>query len=170
MTTLLLILLLFTQTTQSEAQWRQATESELSKIVPERAPVEKERIETEFRTASAIIDKKGRYVSGVVMITAGYSAEGKYSHFFENQVPLRMGDLHLPAGKHVFGYQRIENDQLRVMFYTAETGKLVGAVTAKVKKKAGPIRSFLITPPTRETEGIIQIGRFYFDYRTENSK
>ena len=64
------------------ARWRVASETELKKIIPARAPVIKENIETEFRTASGITDGRGKFIAGVVMITAGYSAEGKYSHFF----------------------------------------------------------------------------------------
>jgi len=70
-------------------RWRTATKQELRKLIPARAPVIKENIETEFRTASGVFDGQGKYVAGVVMITAGYSAEGKYSHFFITQVPLQ---------------------------------------------------------------------------------
>ena len=61
--------------------WRSATEAELREVIPARAPVEKERIETEFRTASAITDGSGRFVAGVVLITAGYAAEGNIPTF-----------------------------------------------------------------------------------------
>ena len=64
------------------AGWRAASEPELRKVIPARAPVIKENIETEFRTASGVTDGQGKFIAGVVMITAGYSAEGKYSHFF----------------------------------------------------------------------------------------
>jgi hypothetical protein len=55
------------------ARWRAATEQELRRLIPARAPVIKENIETEFRTASGVTDGKGRFIAGVVMITAGYS-------------------------------------------------------------------------------------------------
>ncbi len=58
------------------ARWRAAGEQELRKVLPARAPVIKENIETEFRTASGVTDGRGRFIAGVVMITAGYSAEG----------------------------------------------------------------------------------------------
>ena len=90
------------------ARWRTVTQQELRKLIPARAPVVKENIETEFRTASGVTDGKGKFIAGVVMITAGYSAEGKYSHFFITQVPLKLGDLSLPPGEYVFGYQRSE--------------------------------------------------------------
>src|SRR5579875_1800364 len=113
----------------AEAHWRAARESELRQIIPARAPVEKEHIETEFRTASGITNGKGEFVAGVVLITAGYSAEGKYSHFFLTQVPLRVGDLELKPGDYVFGWQKNE-DSLSVHFYEAQSGKPVGAVEA----------------------------------------
>src|SRR5262245_60444568 len=82
------------------SRWRTATTQELKKLIPARAPVVKENIETEFRTASGVTDGKGKFIAGVVMITAGYSAEGKYSHFFITQVPLKLGDLPLAAGRY----------------------------------------------------------------------
>src|SRR5918999_4905075 len=79
----------------SSARWRAANESELRRIIPARASVIAENIETEFRTASGVTDGKDRFIAGVVMITAGYSAEGKYSHFLVTQVPLRVGNFQL---------------------------------------------------------------------------
>ena len=32
-----------------------------------------------MRTASGIVDERGHYIAGVVLLTAGYSADGKYS-------------------------------------------------------------------------------------------
>ena len=61
--------------------WRAATEDELKSLLPVRAVVEKEHIQTEMRTASGITDGHGKFVAGVVLITAGYSADGKYSHY-----------------------------------------------------------------------------------------
>jgi hypothetical protein len=121
------------------AVWRAATESELHEIIPARAPVEKERIETEFRTASAVTDGKGRYIAGVVLITAGYSAEGKYSNFFLAQVPIKIRGVSLKPGEYVFGW-RHNGDSLAVKFYEAETGK-----------------------PLAE-KALIQIGRFALPY------
>ncbi len=67
-------------------------------MIPARAPVISERIETEFRTASGITDGKGHSIAGVVLITAGYSADGKYSHYFVSQVPLKVRRLPASAG------------------------------------------------------------------------
>src|ERR687886_424517 len=89
----------------SRARWRAATQEELRRVIPARAPVIKENIETEFRTASGVTDGRGRFIAGVVMITAGYSAEGKYSHFFITQAPLRIGGFDLPAGQYVLGHE-----------------------------------------------------------------
>ena len=43
------------------AGWRIASEPELRKIIPARAPVIKENIETEFRTASGVTDGQGKF-------------------------------------------------------------------------------------------------------------
>jgi hypothetical protein len=148
------------------ARWRTATSDELRRVIPARAPVIKENIETEFRTASGVVDGRGRYIAGVVMITAGYSAEGKYSHFFLTQVPLRVGELELAAGQYVFGYARASDDSIRVSFYRAATGEHVGDAEARrsTRKGAG-VRSLLINPPAAAGRANIQIGRFLLEYR-----
>lgn len=142
--------------------WRSATESELKAIIPARAPVEKERIETEFRTASGITDGKGKFVAGVVLITAGYSAEGKYSHFFLTQVPITLKNLSLKPGEYVFGWRK-DSDSLAVSFYEAQTGKYLGRVEAARVSRVGRIESFEIQPPSEKP--LILIGRFGFPYK-----
>lgn len=142
--------------------WRSATESELHDVIPARAPVEKERIETEFRTASAITDGAKHFVGGVVLITAGYAAEGKYSNFFLSQVPIKVGDLPLPAGTYVFGWKRNGDDALAVSFYEAASGKPLGIVSASRTSRVGKIESFHISPPGEKAA--IQIGRFAMPY------
>jgi hypothetical protein len=141
--------------------WRPATEAELKEIIPARAPVEKERIETEFRTASGITDGKA-HVYGVVLITAGYSADGKYSHFFVTEVPLRVGTLTLKPGNYVFGWQK-NTDSLSVKFYEAPSGKYLGAVEAPRNSRIGKIESFHIFAPSERSA--VQIGRFAFPYK-----
>jgi hypothetical protein len=145
------------------ARWRAATEQELRKVLPARAPVIKENIETEFRTASGVTDGRGRFIAGVVMITAGYSAEGLYSHYFITQAPLRLGNLSLPPGQYVFGYKRAGDDFIRISFYRASSGEQVGEVDAH-RGKGSLVRSLLISPPT-SGRGQIRIGRFSLDYR-----
>ncbi len=88
--------------------WRTATDAELKALLLARAPVEKERIETELRNGSGITNGHGKFVAGVVLITGGYSAEGKYSHFFVTEVPLQIGDNTLPPGNYVLGWERGE--------------------------------------------------------------
>ena len=124
----------------------------------------KENIETEFRTASGVTDSRGKFIAGVVMITAGYSAEGKYSHFFITQAPLRIGSLLLQPGEYVFGYQRINNDAIRVSFYRASSGESTGTVEAHVNRKSSLVRSLLISPPV-DGRAPIQVGRFSFEYK-----
>lgn len=144
--------------------WRPATESELRSVIPARAPVEKERIETEFRTASGITNGKGKFVAGVVLITAGYSAEGKYSHFFITQAPIKLRSLSLKPGEYVFGWRKGE-DSLDVSFYEAQTGKFLGRVEATRVSRVGRIESFQILPPSDKR--LIMIGRFGFPYKLE---
>lgn len=146
------------------SRWRTATSQELKKLLPARAPVVKENIETEFRTASGVTDGKGKFIAGVVMITAGYSAEGKYSHFFVTQATMQLGDITLQPGEYVFGYQRSGNDVISVSFYRASSGDAVGNVEAHVNRKRNLVTSLLITPPVN-SKGTIQVGRFIFDYK-----
>ncbi|MDT5293719.1 MAG: hypothetical protein QOJ76_599 [Acidobacteriota bacterium] len=144
-------------------RWRAAGEQELRRLLPARAHVIKENIETEFRTASGATDGRGKFIAGVVMITAGYSAEGKYSHFFITQVPLRIGETDLRPGEYVLGYQRINNDSIRVSFYRAANGERVGEAEARVNRKSSRVVSLLIAPPI-SGKAYIQIGRFVFEY------
>ena len=163
----LLLIVLITPGGSAKAQrarWRAATEPELKRIIPARAPVIKENIETEFRTASGVTDGRGLFIAGVVMITAGYSAEGKYSHFFITQAALKIGDLMLEPGEYVFGYRRADNETIRITFYRAATGEMVGDAEAHVNRKSTAVRSLLVNPPV-SGKATIQIGRYLVDYR-----
>jgi hypothetical protein len=143
--------------------WRQATDAELASLLPARAPVEKEHIETEKRTASGIVNSHGRFIAGVVLLTAGYSADGKYSHYLLVQVPVRIGGIALKPGEYVFGWTRTQmNEALSVHFHVAATGELVGTTDAHLIPGRNRITSLHIWPP--ENKGMIQIGRFGIPY------
>jgi hypothetical protein len=143
------------------ATWHSASETELRALIPARAPVISERIETEFRTASGISDGQGHTIAGVVLITAGYSADGKYSHYFVSQVPLKVGDFLLSPGQYLIGWVRGQ-DSLKVTFYLAESGKAVGSVEATRNTSITRVESFRIWPPA--DKALIQLGRFTFSY------
>jgi hypothetical protein len=149
---------------QSKPSWRAATPTELQMALPARAPVEKERIETEMRTASGIINSRGNIIAGVVLITAGYSADGKYSHYLLVQSPIAFGDITLAVGNYVIGWQR-GNDELIVKFYDAATGQEHGTVTAHHLATGSRVESFRIWPPA--SNPILQIGRFAVPYTLE---
>jgi hypothetical protein len=144
------------------ASWRQATESELKSLIPARAPVEKERIETEFRTASGITNGKGKFIAGVVLITAGYAAEGKYSNFLIVHSVMKIGVIALQPGEYVFGWRRKDDDSLEVKLYDAHSGQFLGNAEAKRMSRTGRIESFRITPPG--DKAFIEIGRFGMSY------
>jgi hypothetical protein len=146
----------------SHGNWRAATETELKSLIPARAPVVQERIETEMRTASGITDGKGQFIAGVVLITAGYSANGKYSHFFITQVPLKIGDFELPPGSYLIGWEH-EQDALNVKFYDAASGRALGSVQARLNPVITRVESFRVWPPADHS--LIQIGRFTFSYQ-----
>jgi hypothetical protein len=141
--------------------WRQATDAELGALLPARAPVEKEHIETELSTASGITDGKGHFIAGIVLITAGYSADGKYSHYLVVQSPMSIDGIHLTPGEYVFGFSR-DDDGLSVRLYEALTGKPVGTAKATRIPGAGVVRSLRILPPGEKP--LIQIGRFGIPY------
>jgi hypothetical protein len=144
--------------------WRQATQGELASVLPSRAPVENEHIETEMRTASGIVDERGHFIAGVVLITAGYSAEGKYSHYLIVQAPVRVGDILLKRGEYAFGWTRSEaGDTLNVHFNVAATGALVGTTVARKIMESTRLSSLRIWPP--EEKSLIQIGRFGIPYK-----
>jgi hypothetical protein len=143
--------------------WHTATEAELTKLLPARAPVEQERIETEMRTASGITDGHGKFIAGVVLITAGYSADGKYSHYFLTQVPLKIGSFQVPPGVYVIGWKHASEDKLSVNFYEAASGKSLGSVDAGLNPSITRVESFRIWPPGDRS--LMQIGRFTFSYQ-----
>ena len=147
--------------------WRQATQAELAAILPSRAPVENEHIETEMRTASGIVDARGRYIAGVVLITAGYSADGKYSHYLVLQAPVQIGGVALKPGAYVFGWTRSgTGDILTVHFNLAATGEQLGTADATRIAGSSRVESLRIWPP--EEKALIQIGRFGMSYKLGN--
>jgi hypothetical protein len=147
---------------QTHESWRPATLPELTALLPARAPVVQERIETEMRTASGITDGKGKFVAGVVLITAGYSADGKYSHFFLTQVRLKIGSVQLAPGSYLIGWEH-EEDALKVNFYEASSGRMLGSIQARLNPSITRVESFRIWPPADRS--VIQIGRFAFGYQ-----
>jgi hypothetical protein len=157
------LLLLMIPTAKAEkAAWRQATDAELASLLPARAQVQTEHIETEMRTASGIVNSHGRYIAGVVLITAGYSADGKYSHYLVVQAPIRIGGISLKPGEYVFGWVRDNEESLKVHINVAATGDLVGETEAHKIAGQTRVESLHIWPPA--DKALIQIGRFGIPY------
>lgn len=151
---------------QAQAGWRAANAGELEAALPARARVEKERIETELRTASGIISSRGKVIAAVVLITAGYSADGKYSHYFLVQNPIVFGGVALPQGTYVLGWSRVESGLL-VHVYDATTGVERGSATARSMGPGVRVEGFKIWPPGERS--IVQIGRFELPYSLRES-
>jgi hypothetical protein len=145
-----------------KSAWRQASDAELASLLPARAPVEKEHIETEMRTASGIVNRRGHFIAGVVLITAGYSANGKYSHYLVVQAPVRIGGISFQPGEYVFGWDRSGDAALSVHFNQAATGALVGTTDAHLIAGSSRVTSLHIWPPG--DKALIQIGRFGIPY------
>jgi hypothetical protein len=157
------LLLLSPAIKAQKAAWRQATDAELASLLPARAPVEKEHIETEMRTASGIVNGRGHFIAGVVLLTAGYSADGKYSHYLVVQTPIRIGGIALKPGEYAFGWARAQGgDALSVHFHEAATGRLVGTTDAHRIAGSSRVESLRIWPPGDKP--LIQIGRFGIPY------
>jgi len=97
----------------------------------------------------------------VVLITAGYSADGKYSHYLVVQAPVRIGGVELKPGEYVFGWVR-DGDALRVHFNSAATGELIGNADARLIPGHTRVESLKIWPPGDRAE--VQIGRFGIPY------
>jgi hypothetical protein len=157
-----ILLLSCSLATAQKTAWRQATDAELASLLPARAPVEKEHIETELRTASGIVNGRGHFIAGVVLLTAGYSADGKYSHYLVVQAPVRIGGIALKPGEYVFGYTHTASDVLSVHFHEAATGTLVGTTDAHLIAGSSRVTSLRIWPPG--DKALIQIGRFGIPY------
>ncbi|MGB8030246.1 MAG: hypothetical protein WCF30_11335 [Terracidiphilus sp.] len=158
------VALMTLQAVPQKAVWRQATAAELAAVLPARAAVESEHIETEMRTASGIVDEHGRFIAGVVLITAGYSAEGKYSHYLIVQAPVEIGGVALKPGEYAFGWSRENGEEsLSVHFNQAATGTLVGTADAHRIVGSTRVESLHIWPPGEKA--LIQIGRFGIPYK-----
>jgi hypothetical protein len=157
------LLLLSPPARAQKTAWRQATDAELASLLPARVPVEKEHIETEMRTASGIVNSHGHFIAGVVLLTAGYSAEGKFSHYLIVQTPIRIGGVALKPGEYVFGWTRAQaGDALSVHFHQAATGAQVGTAVAHRIAGSSRVESLHIWPPA--DKALIQIGRFGIQY------
>jgi hypothetical protein len=142
--------------------WHTATSAKLQAALPARAAVEKERIETEMPSATGITDNHGRVDSAVVLITAGYAAQGKYSHYLLLQSTLRLGaDITLHPGSYVIGWTRVP-EGLRVHIYEANTGHELGVVIAHPQTQGSLVVPIKIWPPNDRS--VIQIGRFTIPY------
>ncbi len=143
-------------------EWRAATAVELQAALPVRAPVVTEHIETEMRTATGVIGPHGKMVAAVVLITAGYAANGKYSYYLLAQAPLRLGsDVALAPGAYVIGWTRV-SDGLAVHVYDAQTGAERGTIVARPPAQPLPVVSVKIWPPAEHS--VLQIGRFALPY------
>ena len=150
---------------QPRVAWRAATPAELQAFLPARAPVEKERIETEMRTATGITNDHGKMIAAVVLITAGYAAEGKYSHYLLTQSALRIGtEVRLEPGAYVLGWTKTP-DGLLVHLFDAKTGVERGSAPARPAKQPVRVEPFHIWPPAEKSQ--IQIGRFFVPYSPE---
>jgi hypothetical protein len=150
---------------RSSAHWRTAAEAELEAVLPARAPVENERIETEMHSATGITDGH-HMIAAVVLITAGYAANGKYSHYLLTQIPLRVGtDIALQPGAYVVGWTRNE-DGLLVHVYEAATGIEKGSAIARLYASPLQVVPVKIWPPSEKS--VIQIGRFALPYTLQN--
>jgi hypothetical protein len=148
---------------RQNGRWRSATDKELETVIPARATVEKEHIETEMRTASGVTNGHGKFIAGVVMITAGYAADGKYSDFLMTQVPIKVADVELRPGQYVFGSHRQDEDTLLLTLYEADTGKPLGSVKAVADRQRMAVRSLTISP-AENGKGFIKVGRFQVQY------
>jgi hypothetical protein len=152
---------------QVKTGWRAANSSELEGALPTRASVGKERIETEMRTASGIINSRGRIIAAVVLITAGYSADGKYSHYLLVQSPMAISDVTLSPGSYVLGWSRVDTG-LSVHVYEAATGVERVSAIAHPMAPGGRVEGFRIWPPGDRS--IWQIGRFELAYSLKDSE
>lgn len=146
---------------QKRTTWRAANAAELAATLPSRAQVGNERIETELRTATGIIDSRGHLVAAVVLITAGYAADGKYSHYLLVQRTIFLAEQLLPIGAYVVGWSHTE-DGLTVHIYDAASGAETRTVLAKAIPTSHRVESFRIWPPAERS--IIQIGRYMLPY------
>jgi hypothetical protein len=115
-----------------------------------------------MRTATGIRDDEGHLIAAVVLITAGYAADGKYSHYLLLQAPLVIEDKTLAPGAYVVGWKRAE-DGLTVRIFNAADGVEQVTAVARPLTFTRRVESFRIWPPAERP--IIQIGRYMLPYK-----
>lgn len=153
----------FAQAHEHAASWRAANAQELATVLPARAQVVHERIETETSANTGITDGHSHFVAATVLITAGYAAHGKYSHFLITQVPLTLDhSLTLAPGSYLIGWER-DAEGLAVHLYRAENGGEVGTVEARPSATHLAVVSVCVWPPRERS--VLQIGRFVIPYQ-----
>ncbi len=130
-------------------------------MIPERAPVLAERVETESTSASGIVSSDGRFIAAAVLITAGYSANGKYSDYLVTQVPLKIEGKVLPPGGYLLGWVS-SADGLQVTISEATTGRVLLQTLATKSPLLHHVEQIRIWPPPQQT--MIQLGRFELNY------
>lgn len=153
-----------------QTAWRQATGDELTGIILKHSVVARDRIPTEFRTASGITDGEGKFIAGVMVNTADFDSvlSRSYSHLFITQAPIKIGGKTLRPGEYTFGYRRLDNASMEVSFYEAAMpSHVVLKVKAKLDTKRVGVRSFRIALPV-DGKGSMQFGRFVFGYQLSN--
>jgi hypothetical protein len=147
---------------EPEHAWRTASAEELADVLPARAPVVQERIETEASTNSGITDAHGHVIAATVLITAGYAAHGKYSQYLVVGAPVQFGaSLALRPAAYLIGWTR-DDAGLRVTFYEAANGAPVGTVEALPSNPPLRVVPVRIWPPAQHS--LLQIGRFVIPY------
>jgi hypothetical protein len=141
--------------------WRIATAEELESVIPKRAAVVSERVETEPESVSGIVDSRGRYMAAAVLITGGYSSDSKYSDYLVTQVPVKIEDTVLPPGRYLLSWTH-DAGTLHITLSEASTGKAVVQVSAARNPALHRVEQIRIWPPS--PDAMIQLGRFSFHY------
>lgn len=145
--------------------WRPATATELADVLPARAPVVQERIETEASSHSGITDGQGHFLAATVLITAGYAAHGKFSQYLVVGAPVQFGSqsggVDLKPGNYLIGWTRDEAG-LHVTFYEAASGNALGSVEALPSNPPVRVVPVHVWPPSQRSA--LQIGRFLIPY------
>ena len=143
----LIVLLLLPAARSEKPEWRQATDAELASLLPARAPVEKEHIETEMRTASGIVNGSGRYIAGSGADYGGLLG-GRQVFALPGGAGARCGlaASRCKPGEYAFGYSH-DGEVLRVHFNDAATGSFVGTTDARLLDGIKGVESLHIWPP-----------------------
>jgi hypothetical protein len=120
--------------------------ADLQKLLPASVYYKGQSATTQLRNSGGVKFADGYFVLSTLVDTSGYSTDiqAKYSAYFINEVPIKIGGESLPAG--IYGVGFIANDKFVVTDVGAHDVITVGSSTDAGLKRPTPLQ--VVADPT----------------------